>query len=500
MLKKIFLTFILLFIEYICTAFNVILMPMFYKYFKIFIANQWIEGKDLLEVKYPYTNETIFTTTLADEEQIKKALNNHIENENYAFELTNYTKRDILEKIISLINLKQEDLALTIAVEAGKPITLARQEVQRALLTFKLAADLTINYRNESRRLDLSLGLENKIGIAQRFPVGTILAITPFNFPLNLVAHKVAPAIAAGCPIILKPSIKTPITAIKLGEILLEAGYPPELLSIIPCKNEYAQMMVQSDVPKLLTFTGSAEVGWNLKKLAGKKKVLLELGGDAAVYVHKDANIELAAKRCAYGAFVYAGQVCISVQRIFVHEDIYPVFLESFTYETEKIRVGDVLDDRTICGPIIDTHHYRRILKWISDAEKKGAIKITGGVEKRNQIISPCILENVNEKMYLGREEAFAPIANVSYVKDETEAIRRINQSKYGLQAGIFANSIEVIKTFYHKVHVGGVVINDSPTLRVDSMPYGGIKESGVGREGVLYAYEEMTDLKSMIL
>lgn len=474
-------------------------MPMFYKYFKIFVDNQWIEGSEPLEVIYPYTGETIFTTTLAGENHIKKVLKNHKEYEYYAYELSHYTRRDILEKIIHLLQAKQEDLALTIAVEAGKPITLARHEVQRAIFTFKLACDLTIGYTGESMHLDLMRGLENKMGWTSRFPVGTVLAITPFNFPLNLLAHKVAPAIAAGCPIIIKPSAKTPITAIKLGEIILEAGFPPELLSVVPCENSLAQMMVESDVPKLLTFTGSAEVGWNLKTLAGKKKVILELGGDAAVYVHKNANLELAAKRSAYGAFAYAGQVCISVQRIYIHKEVYLPFLEQFTYETEKIKTGDVLDERTVCGPIIDQKNYKRILKWISEAEKKGATKITGGEEKRNNIISPCILENVNEKMTIAREEAFAPVANVFSVEDENEAIKKINQSKYGLQAAIFANDTEIIKKFYHKVQVGGIIVNDTPSLRVDNMPYGGIKDSGLGREGVKYAFEEMTELKSII-
>lgn len=474
-------------------------MPMFYKYFKIFLDSRWVEGSEPLEIIYPYTGETIFTTTHAGENQIKKILKNHKENEWYGLELTHYTKRDILEKIVQLLINKQEDLALTIAVEAGKPLSLSRAEVQRAILTFKLACDLTINYRGETLHLDLMHGLDNKLGWVNRFPIGTVLAITPFNFPLNLVAHKVAPAIAAGCPIILKPSSKTPITAIKLGEILLEAGYPPELLSIVPCENPLAQMMVESDVPKILTFTGSSEVGWHLRSIAGKKKVLLELGGDAAVYVHQDANLELAAKKCAYGAFAYAGQVCISVQRIYIHREVYLPFLEQFTYETEKIKLGDVLDERTICGPIIDTKNYKRILRWISEAEKKGAIKITGGEEKRNNIISPCILENVNDKMTIGREEAFAPVVNVFSVEDENEAMKRINQSRFGLQSAIFCNQMDVIKKFYQKVHVGGIIVNDTPSLRVDSMPYGGVKDSGMGREGVKYAYEEMTEIKSMI-
>ncbi|GIV43740.1 MAG: aldehyde dehydrogenase [Bacteroidia bacterium] len=474
-------------------------MPMFYKYFKIFIDSQWVEGTEPLEVIFPYTGETIFTTTHAGENQIKKVLKNHQENESYAQELTRYTKRDILEKTVNLLKSKEEDFALTIAVEAGKPLTLARAEVQRAILTFKLACDLTINYSGEAIHLDLMRGLEGKMGWVNRWGIGTVLAITPFNFPLNLVAHKVAPAVAAGCPIILKPSSKTPITAIKLVEVLLEAGFPPELLAVVPCENSLAQKLVESDVPKLLTFTGSAEVGWNLRSLAGKKKVLLELGGDAAVYIHKDANLELAAKRCAYGAFAYAGQVCISVQRIYIHQDVYLPFLEQFTYETEKIKTGDVLDERTICGPIIDNANYKRVLRWIAEAEKKGAVKITGGEEKRNNIISPCILENVNEKMTIGREEAFAPVANVFSVEDENEAIRKINQSRYGLQAAIFSNQMELIKKFYHKVQVGGIIVNDTPSLRVDNMPYGGVKDSGMGREGVKYAYEEMTEIKSMI-
>ncbi len=472
---------------------------MFYKYFKIFIDSQWVEGTEPLEVLYPYTGETIFTTTHASENQIKKVLKNHKENEHYAYELTTFTKRDILEKIVSLLKAKEEDLTLTIAVEAGKPLTLARAEVQRAILTFKLACDLTINYHGEGMNLDLMRGLEGKMGWVNRFAIGTVLAITPFNFPLNLVAHKVAPAIAAGCPIILKPSSKTPITALKLTEIILEAGFPPELISVVPCENPLAQKMVESDIPKLLTFTGSAEVGWNLKKISGKKKILLELGGDAAVYIHKDANLELAAKKCAFGAFAYAGQVCISVQRIYIHQNVYLPFLEQFTYETEKIKIGDVLDEKTVCGPIIDEQNYKRILKWIAEAEKKGATKVTGGEEKRNNIISPCILENVNEKMTVAKEEAFAPIANVYCVEDENEAIKKINQSKYGLQSAIFCNQLEVIKNFYQKVQVGGVIVNDTPSLRVDNMPYGGVKDSGFGREGVKYAYEEMTEMKSMI-
>jgi len=498
MLKFNNLTFNFFGVIYICCKFSK-LMPLFYKYFKIFVDSKWVEGAEGLEVIFPYTNEVIFTTSHASLNQIKTVLKNHELNEYYAFEIPNYTKRDILEKTVQLLNNKFEDLALTIAVEAGKPITLSRLEVQRAIITFKLASELCFNTRGETLQLDIHHGLEGRIGMVNRYPVGTILAITPFNFPLNLVAHKVAPAIAAGCPIILKPSSKTPITAIKLGEILLEAGYPPELLSIVPCENSVAQTMVESHVPKLLTFTGSAEVGWYLKSLVPKKKVLLELGGDAAVYVHKDANLEFAAKKCAYGAFAYAGQICISVQRVYIHQEVYSEFMERFVYETEKIKLGDVLDERTVCGPIIDIKNYKRIMKWIAEAEKKGAIKITGGEEKRNNIISPCILENVNEKMSVVKEEVFAPIVNVFVVSDEDEAIKKINQSKYGLQAGIFGHQHDVIKKFYNKVQVGGIVVNDAPTLRIDSMPYGGVKDSGVGREGVKYAYEEMTELKSLI-
>jgi glyceraldehyde-3-phosphate dehydrogenase (NADP+) len=473
-------------------------MPMFYKSFKFFLNKKWVDSEQKLEVLFPFTGEVIFTTFNASENQVKQLLKNYEENENFP-DLSSYVKRNVLEKTVQLLTEKAEDLALTITVEAGKPISLARQEVQRAILTFKLAADIALNARGESLRIDLKEGLEGKLALVNRFPVGTVLAITPFNFPLNLVAHKVAPAIAAGCPIILKPSPKTPITAIKLGEILLEAGYPPEMLNIIPCENSVAQMLVESNVPKLLTFTGSAEVGWHLKTIAKKKKVLLELGGDAAVYIHKDANLEFAAAKCAYSAFVYAGQICISVQRIYIHQDVYPQFLELLISETDKIKLGDVLDEKTVCSSIIDTKNYKRILRWISEAEKKGATRIYGGEEKRNKIISPCILENVPEKSSLGKEEAFGPVVNVYSVQDENEAIQKINSSRYGLQAGIFTNEQEIIKKFYYQVQVGGITVNETPTFRVDNMPYGGIKDSGIGREGVFYAYQEMTELKTLI-
>lgn len=477
------------------------LVKMFYKTFEVLLNGKWTETKKVFPVLYPFTGEEIFYTYEAEQDTIRRCINKYEKLKSSLHSLLPLQKRrKILREAAEGIERKANELAMTISVEAGKPIRYAEIEVERAKETFLLASELLGHSRGELLEFGNVAGYRARMGLVKRFPVGVVLAITPFNFPLNLVSHKVAPAIAGGNAIIIKPSPKTPITALKLADILLQAGYPAELLSVVPCSNPLAEQMAQSEIINLLSFTGSAKVGWHLKSTVGKKRVLLELGGNAAAYVHPDADLPTAARQCAYGAFVYAGQICISLQRLYIHHEIYDAFIAMLLEETQKITVGDPADINTVCGPLISKQHYERILEWITESESKGAKRLIGGeANPQNCTIQPCILENVSEKSKLYKQEAFGPVLCVYAVKDIDEAIACVNRSDYGLQAAIFTHHEGLIKQFFHEVEVGGVVVNEAPYLRFDGMPYGGVKDSGLGREGIYYAYQEMTEPRLLL-
>jgi acyl-CoA reductase-like NAD-dependent aldehyde dehydrogenase len=347
--------------------------------------------------------------------------------------------------------------------------------------------------------LDFLPSAEGRWGIVRRFPIGPIAAITPFNFPLNLVAHKLAPAMAVGCPVVLKPAPQTPFCAMLLAKLIVEAGWPASALTVLPVSNEDAVLLVADERIKLLSFTGSAVVGWQLKREAGKKRVLLELGGNAAVIVHNDADVEQAVSRCTSGAFTYAGQSCISVQRILVHADIFDPFCAKMVEAAGSLRVGDPSDEATDVGPMIRASDVQRVEQWIKEAVTGGAKLLCGGSSKAS-LIAPTLLSATTSDMKVNCEEIFAPIATIDSYDDFDDALDRVNQSRYGLQAGVFTRDAGLIFRAFEKLDVGGVIVGDVPTFRVDPMPYGGVKDSGLGREGIRYAMEEMTERRLLAM
>ena len=392
-----------------------------------------------------------------------------------------------------------DDFATTISTEAGKPITDARREVARAMQTFTVAAEEARRIPGEVVPLDWTPGFDTHLGLLRRFPIGPILGVTPFNFPLNLVAHKVAPALAAGNPILIKPAPQTPLTALLLGEVALEAGVPPGGLNIVPCDNLLAERMVVDPRFKLLSFTGSASVGWMLKAKCGKKKVTLELGGNAAVMIEPDADLELAAQRCAAGGFGYAGQTCISVQRVFVHQSVSDVFTTKLLMHVARLKMGDPTDETTSIGPLIDEAAAQRVEGWIGEAVADGARVLLGGKRTRS-LVEATVLSNVNPQMKVSCREVFGPVVTVTPYRQLSEAVALLNQSDYGLQAGIFTQDINKIFYAFRHVEVGAVLANEIPTFRADHMPYGGVKDSGLGREGVRAAIEDMTEPRMLIM
>ncbi len=452
-----------------------------------------------VEVRSPYDDRLVAIVHLAGPEHIAQAL----EQVTRAFEITrrlpSWRRAEVLEGVSTRIRENREELARIIALEAGKPIRTARVEVERAAFTFKVAAEEAKRIYGEVVPLDWVPGTEHRYGLVRRVPLGPILGITPFNFPLNLVAHKVAPALAAGNPIIIRPSTKTPLSALRLGELVLEAGWPEEALAVIPCTTKDAALMVTDERIRMLTFTGSAAVGWQLKAQAGRKRVTLELGGNAGVIVHRDADVDHAAKRVTWGGFSYAGQSCISVQRVYVHEEIYSPFKDRLITLVSELKVGDPLDETTDVGPVIDRTAAERIEAWVQEAVTAGARVLVGGKREGN-VWYPTVLENVRPDMHVVCEEVFAPLVSLIPYQDPYQAIDAVNDSPYGLQAGIFTQDWRLVEAAFDRIEVGGLMVNDVSTFRVDHMPYGGVKLSGFGREGIRYAIEEMTEMKLLMV
>ena len=413
--------------------------------------------------------------------------------------LSGYARSTLLQKAAQALQVRQDEFARTMMAEAGKPLTDARREVGRAIQTFSIAAEEAKRIGGEVVPLDWSPGMESYWGVTRRFPIGPILGITPFNFPLNLVVHKVAPALAAGNSILIKPAPQTPLTALLLGDLLMEAGVPPGGLNVLPCDNSVAEQMVVDPRFKLLSFTGSAPVGWMLKAKCGKKKVVLELGGNAAVIIEPDADLDYAAQRCVTGGFTYAGQTCISVQRIFVHESVAGAFTENLVARVQGLATGDPGDERTVVGPLIDAGAAQRIEGWIGEAVAQGARLLSGG-PRVGSVVRPTVLSQVTPTMKGSCQEAFGPLVTITPYREFEAALNAVNESDYGLQAGIFTNNIGRIFQAFDRLEVGGVLANEIPTFRADHMPYGGIKDSGIGREGLRYAIEDMTEPKLLVM
>ncbi|MES2465236.1 MAG: aldehyde dehydrogenase family protein [Armatimonadota bacterium] len=419
--------------------------------------------------------------------------------------LPSHVRHDILRQIEDGISARREELALGISDEAGKPIRDARIEVDRARLVFSLAADEARRFQNgDFLPLDLNPASNGRIGISRRFPLGLVAALTPFNFPLNLVAHKVAPALAAGCPLVLKPAEKTPLTALRLAEIVAETDWPKGAFSVLTpsTPQEIGSLLATDSRIKVVSFTGSAQVGWELKAKANRKKVTLELGGNAAVIVHDDVpDLDYAISRCVSGAFANAGQVCISVQRIFVHQALFDDFLVRFADAVSRMVIGDPGDTATDIGPMISDAACHKAEAWRDEALSGGARAVLLGSRRSGStLLGPTILTNTAAEMAVNQEEVFAPIVVVEPYDTFPEALARVNDSRYGLQAGVFTRDVNRLFEAFATLDVGGVIANDVPQYRVDNMPYGGVKDSGFGREGVRYAIEEMTELRLLAL
>ncbi len=466
---------------------------------KFLCGGEWRDSKDIIKVNSPYDGKLVAELYRAQEDDIEFALTMSEKVFETTKSMPGYKKYQILMKVAEAVNAQKEDIARTITLESGKPIKDARVEVGRCVLTFTTAAEEAKRLGGEYMPLEFIEGAEETWAIVKRFPIGPILGITPFNFPLNLVAHKVAPALASGNTIIIRPASQTPISALKLARIIDDAGWPKGGISVLPCTTNLGEKMVQDDRVKKLSFTGSDTVGWHLKKLAWNKKVTLELGGNAGVVIHEDADLDFAVERTVAGGFVQAGQSCISVQRIFLHDKIHDGFVEKFIGRVNKLKIGDPLQDDTDIGPMIDENAAKKAEEWIKEAVAEGAEILHGG-GRAGSILEPTVLTRVKSTMKVCYLEIFAPVVTIIPYHDFEEALKEVNNSKYGLQAGVFTKDIKRIFRAYRELDVGGVIINNVPTWRSDPMPYGGMKNSGIGREGIKYAIEEMTELKVMVL
>jgi len=467
--------------------------------FPLYFNGEWLQTTDVLKIQSPFDRKVIGKTYRAGRKEILKSIDASCR----AFESTRkmavYERSEKLLQVVYGIREHQEEFARILCAEAGKPITSARQEVSRAILTFTDASEEAKRIGGEYMPLDYEPGSKGRWGLVRHFPIGPILGISPFNFPLNLIAHKIAPALASGNTMILKPASQTPLTALRLAKEVEKAGWPKGTLNVLPMDSANAGILVESDRIKMLTFTGSPAVGWSLKKQAWKKRVTLELGGNAGVIIHDDADIDLAAARCAYGGYVLAGQNCISVQRIYVHDQIYDRFLKVFTDKVKKLKSGNPADDQTDVGPLIHPDEVKRVMEWIGEAVDQGAVIHAGGKAAGN-VIEPTIVVNADPKMKISCQEVFAPLVVIYSYKEFETAIEQVNDSEFGLQAGVFTSDAGRIFRAYEKLEVGGVIIDDVPTYRIDPMPYGGVKESGTGREGVRFAITEMTEPKLLVM
>ncbi|HWC17738.1 MAG TPA: aldehyde dehydrogenase family protein [Terriglobales bacterium] len=465
----------------------------------ILVAGKWIHEGQPVEIKSPFSGKPIGATFTGNSKHLEQAISAASSSSADLRQLASYQRKVALLKVASAIHQHADEFVRLMTLEAGKPVKAARVEVDRAVLTFTTAAEESVRIYGECLPLDFIPSTQQRWGIVRRFPIGSIAAITPFNFPLNLVAHKLAPAMAVGCPVVLKPAPQTPFCALLLATLIMEAGWPAGALSVLPLSNEDAGRLVADERIKLLSFTGSAAVGWQLKRDAGKKRVVLELGGNAAVIVHSDADLETAVSRCLSGSFTYAGQSCISVQRILVHADIFDRFTAQMIDGAGHLHIGDPSDEKTDIGPMIRASDVQRVEQWIKEAVFAGAKLLCGGTAK-GSLIAPTLLSATTPQMKVNCEEIFAPVATIEPYRDFEDALDRTNQSRYGLQAGLFTRDVSLIFRAFERLDVGGVIVGDVPTFRVDPMPYGGVKDSGLGREGIRYAIEAMTERKLLVM
>jgi len=468
------------------------------KNYKIYLGGDFITTDQQLPVKNPYTGEVFATTYLASAGELEKAIQKAESIRTRLAEMPAYQVSEALFEISGKIKKGREDLAKVLAMESGKPMRYALGEIDRAAQTFLVAAEESKRIPGEYLSLDWTPAGEGKEAWVKYFPVGLIAGIAPFNFPMNLAVHKIAPALASGNPIILKPARSTPLSVLELARIIDQTSFPKGVLSILPMDRESGNQLVTDNRFKMLTFTGSPEVGWKMKTDAGKKKVVLELGGNAGVIVAQSANIEKAVERCLIGGFAYSGQVCIHVQRIYVHESLFDGFAEKFVQRVEQLKVGDPLDPSTDISVMIDEENAERVSEWVGEAVKTGGKILTGG-EKEGSYFQPTVLTNTKNEMKVCSLEIFGPVVTLEPFSSFQQALNEVNNSRYGLQAGVFTSSLTEMNQAFNHLQVGGVIINDVPTFRVDHMPYGGVKDSGLGREGVKYAIHEMLEPRLLV-
>jgi acyl-CoA reductase-like NAD-dependent aldehyde dehydrogenase len=464
-----------------------------------YLANRAVQANADLPVSDKYRGEVATRVALADDRVYDEAIALAVSAAPAMRALAAFERRDVLLHCVRRFGERRDELAEVLCVEAGKPITDSRGEVGRLIDTFQVAAEEATRITGEVMPLDISARSRDYTGMWKRVPVGVCAFITPFNFPLNLVAHKVAPALAVGCPFVLKPASTTPVGALLVGEILAETALPAGAFSILPARGADAERLATDERVRFLSFTGSPVVGWALKARAGRKKVTLELGGNAAVIVDADADLGDAVARIVFGAFYQSGQSCIGVQRVIVHESIYDAFKARLVTATAALKMGDPRRENTFIGPMISEDEARRLSGWIDAARARGARVLTGG-KRDGALLEATLLENVPRDADVCAKEAFGPVAVLSTFRDFDEALDEVNDSIYGLQAGVFTRDIYRAHRAWDRLEVGGVIVGDVPSWRVDHMPYGGVKESGQGREGVRFAMEEMTEIRMFVL
>ena len=463
------------------------------------VGGEWRTSGSINEVRFPYNGEVIASVCQAAEADIEDAIQAAVAGFEKTRRMPSHERSGILYNLLDQMERRAGDFVEAMILEGGKTRGVAKGEFGRAKETIRVSAEEAKRIGGEIIPIDWTKAGEQRMGFVRRLPLGPVAGIVPFNYPLNLACHKLGPAIASGNSFILKPASATPLSALLLAEALLEAGYPPEALSVIVCRGSEAERLVSDERIAFMSFTGSSDVGWHLKSISGRKRVGLELGGNAAAIVHEDANLEYAAGRIVLGGFTNAGQNCISVQRVLLHRPIYEQTLKMLIEKTAALKVGDPREEDTDVGPMIDGQAAEKAHAWVREAVDAGA-KIALGGERQGTMFQPTILTDTKPEMQVDCHEIFAPVITVSAYDDFDEAIKRANNTDFGLQSGVFTQNINRVMQAFESVEVGGLQLNDVSTFRVDQMPYGGVKGSGIGREGPRYAIEEMTEMKLMVL
>lgn len=472
---------------------------MLKKAYPYYLANKAVYANQDLVVTNKYTGDAATTVAMAQADVIDKAIAAAEKSQEALNAMKPYERQNVLNHCVKRFEERFEELAYALCIEAGKPIKDARGEVTRLIDTFRIAAEESVRISGEVMNLEVTPRADGYQGMYKKVPIGPCSFISPFNFPLNLAAHKVAPALAVGCAFVLKPASRTPLGALIMGEVLAETDLPEGAFSILPCSRDGADLFTTDDRFKLLSFTGSPDVGWDLKARAGKKPVILELGGNAGCIVDEDTDLDDAVERIVFGAYYQSGQSCISVQRILIHQSIYDDFKQRYVEKVANLVHGDPLDEKTFIGPMISESEATRLDKWIDEARQVGADVLCGG-KRDGAMLQATILENVPSDANINTEEAFGPVSTIAPFADFDQALEEVNNSQFGLQAGVFTRDLYKAHKAWDVLDVGGVVIGDVPSWRVDNMPYGGVKESGLGREGIRFAIEDMTEIRLMVI